>query len=157
MFQVGQTANCFDSYLFRAPLPRKLVDLQAIGFPMGGQWGTENAWVVELRAAGISVYTPKCGIFKLVHYHCSQARPNQKGEIMPSRIKLRSDRVCFEAICQSTCVRETVPSDDLITKVRWCWACCWLLSRTWLLLGLSGRESVPLGSSGGSLVDSAFI
>ena len=41
--------SCFDSYIMRSPLPKKLITPTRIGFLVGGQWGSENSWVSELR------------------------------------------------------------------------------------------------------------
>ena len=61
--------------MLRAPLPKALVSEARLGaIYAGGQMGCENSFVAELRSVGVSVYSPPCGQFKLVHEHCSNSR-----------------------------------------------------------------------------------
>ena len=113
--------NCFDSYLLRSPLPARLLTEQRLGFMVGGQWGSENAWVVELRAAGVSVYSPPCGLFRLVHHHCSQLRPKQLTRIDSVRALTRptdaTNPACYADLCRKTCQGPYIPYDDPISRL----------------------------------------
>jgi len=117
-FAVGSMANCFDSYIFRAPLPRQLLLGGALDFQLGGQWGSENVWVAELRSAGVNVYTPPCNTFGLLHNHCTQSRPNQKSQSeSDGHVQRRWNDTCFHTFCFNTCVAPRVPHDDRITQL----------------------------------------
>lgn len=113
--------NCFDSYIFRAPLPDALLTETRIGFMVGGQWGSENSWIAELRAVGVRVYSPPCGLFRLVHEHCSQARPNQLARIDGVRRHIRKkdpkEPACYATLCTDTCERPYIPYDDPFTAM----------------------------------------
>ena len=113
--------NCFDSYVFRAPLPDKILTETRIGFMVGGQWGSENSWIAELRAVGVNVYSPPCGLFRLVHDHCSQARPNQLARIDGVRRHIRrsdpTQPACYATLCTDTCERPYIPYDDPFTTL----------------------------------------
>ena len=149
--------NCFDSYIVRSPLPRALVEGSRLDFFVGGQWGSENAWVAELRGAGVNVYSPPCGLFRLAHQHCSQARPNQLRRIdgtMKGRHGRRQRRerpdaaVCYAPVCGSTCERPFLPFADPITELCRNMANCAELRATGLdsfggAAKVCGNESFP--------------
>ena len=109
-------AYCYDTYIFRAPLPPQLASDEATGFLMGGLWGAEQVFVAEVRASGVQVTSPHCNELTLYHIHCSQLRPHQKGPgIVAARTATREkQRVCYAEFCRLICIRPTTPS-----RTRW--------------------------------------
>jgi len=117
--------NCFDSYVLRAPLPKALVSEARLGaIYAGGQMGCENSFVAELRSVGVSVYSPPCGQFKLVHEHCSNSRTysirggdgSGQSRIDYKRYDERlvnpTEPACYATLCKWTCERPYVPFVD---------------------------------------------
>ena len=132
--------NCFDSYMFRAPLPVGAQDERHFSMLTGGQWGAENVFVAELRNIGVNVYSPPCGLFELIHNHCSQERPNQRANILDPRawqLPFEHNRnykdghgprpwaspfePCYKDPCWLSCQYTTFPVSDSITE--WCMMC----------------------------------
>jgi hypothetical protein len=108
----------------RSPLPAALLSETRVGFFVGGQWGSENAWIAELRAVGVNVYSPPCGLFRLQHEHCSQSRPHQLSRIDQARAprrrntSLTDEPACYSPLCQRPCQRPYVPFlEDNITSI----------------------------------------
>lgn len=81
--QLGGSARCHDTYVFRPPLR---LNLSAVDFYMGGLWGAEHLWISELRDANVDVTSP-CGVIVTHHIHCSSLRPNQQGLLDLSEIE----------------------------------------------------------------------
>ena len=136
--------NCFDSYMFRAPLPVSAQDERHFNMLIGAQWGAEAVFVAELRNTGVNVYSPPCGLFELIHNHCSQERPWQLDPRYDSILDPRKWQLpfehnrnykdghgpkpwasplepCYKDLCWLSCQYTTFPVSDSITE--WCMMC----------------------------------
>eukprot|EP01065_Artemidia_motanka_P021504 TRINITY_DN2572_c2_g1_i2.p1 TRINITY_DN2572_c2_g1~~TRINITY_DN2572_c2_g1_i2.p1 ORF type:complete len:753 (+),score=240.61 TRINITY_DN2572_c2_g1_i2:41-2260(+) len=75
----SSAGGCIDSYLVRPPLPASV--LPNVSFRFGGVWGGENVFIENLRAAGVGI-SNRCGVLRMAHHHCSQARTTQSARDM---------------------------------------------------------------------------
>jgi hypothetical protein len=170
-------ADCFDTYVLRAPLPAALATEARIGGPrgaggllVGAQWGAENAWVAELRSVGVAVYSPPCGTLRALHRHCSQLRPHIVGRVnlnsptLSSRERDRAgsaDAVCTYGMCSRSCVAQRFPwhEEDAVTDMcRTVEACAWFLDPRggalwkedrWVPSSVHGASGLPEGGPAG--------
>ena len=107
--------DCFDSYLFKAPLrPQEITNGTNFDILTGGEWQAENEFVALLRNLGVSVYSPPAGKMRLLHKHCSQERPNQQSQRPRPKSK---DGVCYEEFCAKTCTRNHLPFMDPLANI----------------------------------------
>ena len=69
--------GCHDSYIFRSPLPIRLIEGNTTQFRFGGLWGGENVFIHTLKALGGLQLLNLCYFIRTHHVHCSHERTTQ--------------------------------------------------------------------------------
>ena len=69
--RIGFYCASLDGYLFKSPLPEKIVNMSNF---YQNIWGSDNKMVYNFKTQGYQVYTPEN--LKMVHWHLTDIRPN---------------------------------------------------------------------------------